>query len=306
MKQSLSIILEIIWKYCSILCSTLLSTSKLDNELISELRSSAKKSSKSSVDSNSEWQSNLDVIYSNILNKDPRFFLTWPVIRQTMFMNYSMIVERELEALKQSYWLKHIREDWFGFPLPFLTKINSSANSIHLAYHLHAYEKKTKQTISKMNVILEFGGGYGCLCKLIFRSGFKGTYIIFDFPLFSALQTFYLRKLGYSVSNSPNKMSTIYCLSSTDDVKKVLRKFDADSKSLFIATWSLSESPLTIRNKFVPLLENFNHLLIAYQKNFGSVNNIQYFSKFMASTDSHQLQQYHLKLIPNSYYLFGY
>jgi hypothetical protein len=39
--------------------------------------------------------------------------------------------------------------------------------------------------------VIEFGGGYGSLCRLFFNQQFKGQYVLFDLPPFSALQHFF-------------------------------------------------------------------------------------------------------------------
>ena len=42
------------------------------------------------------------------------------------------------------------------------------------------------------DVIVEFGGGYGSMCRLVRKLGFKGRYVIFDLRPILALQKYYL------------------------------------------------------------------------------------------------------------------
>jgi hypothetical protein len=306
MKKLLSMILEITWQYIADIVSVMSPYSKNDQILKDSLIAQVKSTPRFQDSTNSEWQQNVDTIYDNCLTKDPRFFLSWPTIRKTMFLSSTSIVDKEMTSIKNAGLLSKTKEDHFGFPLPYISNPKSSPNLTHLLYHTLAYEKKTGIKIATMDFILEFGGGYGCLCKLLFQSGFKGTYVIFDLPLFSALQIYYLTKLGYSVTNSITKKADIYCLSSVKDVASLIKKQPNAQKSMFIATWSLSESPLAIRNKFTPLLKQFKYMLVAYQKDFGTVDNIKYFLNFKKLTKAAKTKQYHLHNIPNSYYLFGY
>ena len=53
--------------------------------------------------------------------------------------------------------------------------------------------------------------------------------------------------------------------------------------ALFIATWSLSETPLAVRERIAPALAGFSHILCAYQRRFGEHDNVQYFQSLEKS-----------------------
>ena len=82
------------------------------------------------------------------------------------------------------------------------------------------------------------------------------------------------------------------------------------SNSLFIATWSLSETDLKTRNLFDEnILKNFDYYLIAFQPVFNEIDNLNYFKDFMLVNNNINWQ---LKEIENSisniqkqYFLFG-
>jgi hypothetical protein len=42
-------------------------------------------------------------------------------------------------------------------------------------------------------VIVEFGGGYGSMCRLIYQAGYMGSYIIYDFAHLNLIQDYYLK-----------------------------------------------------------------------------------------------------------------
>src|SRR5207244_11597755 len=55
--------------------------------------------------------------------------------------------------------------------------------------------------VDDLACVLEFGGGYGSMCRLFHNLGFRGRYLIFDLPAFSALQRFFLRSIGMCVGS---------------------------------------------------------------------------------------------------------
>ncbi len=305
MKQYLSMILEIFWPYIASVVSLFTPVSKEDRVLIEKLRSAVSKKNINDSDSNEEWQDNINTIKYLIQNNDPRFFLSWPVIQKTMFANSYLAIEKESQNLLKFNYLHRIKESKFGFPLPFISHLSLSGNILHLAHHLLAYEKTTNKKIKNMDLIFEFGGGYGSMSRLVYEFGFKGKYVIFDFPIFSALQAFYLRKMGYSVSMTSKNEASIYCLSSLEEIEKVLVSNNMKN-SMFIATWSLSESPMSVRKSISPLFKYFSSYLIAYQKSFGNVDNLKYFSNFDKYFNKSKKKYFKLLHLVNNYYLFGY
>ena len=93
-------------------------------------------------------------------------------------------------------WEEILEEDSAGDPKPYKGYRRSSGNRIHQAYHLARFQEETGLPVSRFPLIVEFGGGYGSLCRLVHKLGFKGQYIIFDLPEFVALQKFYLGSLA--------------------------------------------------------------------------------------------------------------
>lgn len=134
--------------------------------------------------------------------------------------------------------------------------------------------EKTGKKFNELNFTLEFGGGYGNLCRLIHKLGFQGKYIIFDLPVFSALQKYYLKLSGLPVFEEIIATG-IFCINDIKKLIKILRKYtptDKD-KNLFIATWSLSESPLHVRRKISEFFPMYGYYLIGYQDKFGEIDN---------------------------------
>ena len=57
--------------------------------------------------------------------------------------------------------------------------------------------------LSSSGVIVEFGGGYGSMCRLLHKLGFSGQYFIYDLPEFVALQRYFLKSIGMPVRDGP-------------------------------------------------------------------------------------------------------
>jgi hypothetical protein len=263
------------------------------------------------VDSEAEkaWNQFLNRLKYDVKTKDPRRFLSWDVVRETMFVGNADYINTELAYLKSNNqwstkWRDAIKEVSNGSPYPFYRYMSSSGNLIHHAYHLAFFEEKTGIKIEDLEVIFEFGGGYGSMCRLAHRLGFRGRYVIFDLPHFSLLQRYYLDSLGLTVKDSTNpcEKSGIFCINSVEDLRRLCVGGD---NSLFIATWSLSESPLSIREQVLPEVSLCKSHLVAYQDIFGEVDNVAYFenqSEFKLQPNIVNQKISHLK---GSRYLFS-
>jgi len=184
----------------------------------------------------------------------------------------------------------------------------SSGNLIHHAYHMAMFEERTGTRINNRDIIFEFGGGYGSLCRLIHQLGFKGTYIIYDLPEFSALQRYYLESLGVSVHTFGRNQkvdSGVMLLSDFDELSFLFANH-LGPNSMFIATWSFSETPVSFRLSFQPLFSSFTTYLIAYQHRFGEIDNTAFFSNWKASFGSRiTWHEWEMRHIPGNSYLVG-
>jgi hypothetical protein len=258
-----------------------------------------------------EWLANRSKIRSLLLQKDPRSFLKWDVIRATMFVvGKQPYVTTELEHLQQSsHWNDRyesaIEETSAGRPERYAHYKKSSGNLIHNAYSLCQFEEHSRSTIRDLNLVLEFGGGYGSMCRLFHNLGFAGKYIIFDFPEFSALQRYYLRSLGLqvlTVETYSQHSSGILCVS---DVEHIQRAISGVTNKLFLATWSISETSQTIRSSFFDAIPDFDHYLIAYQHTFGEMNNIEYFNAFMQKHPKLTWKLWQISHLKDQFYLMG-
>jgi hypothetical protein len=171
-------------------------------------------------------------------------------------------------------------------------------------YHLARFQDQTKEKIGDLDFVFEFGGGYGSMCRLIHNIKFKGRYVIFDLPMFSALQVFFLKMIGLDTELGVNLHSEgISCVSEISQLEEIIKK--ANKKSLFIATWSISETSTEARNPILKVGKRFNLFLIAYQKTFGKVDNVAFFDSWTKQMDKVEWYNSEITHLPNNYYLFG-
>ncbi len=289
-----------------------------EQKLIEDLKKSFKELSYENVKNYSHteriWKQNMNELRELVLKDNPREFLRWGVILGTMFVGNENYVVTELDYLRgrpdwNERWEKAIEEVETGFPIPFSKYPRSSGNLIHHAYHVSKLEEKTGLSPDTIDLVCEFGGGYGCMCKLFYNLGFKGKYVIYDFPHFSALQKYFLKAVGIPVLTFDKFQSSengVICISDVDTLKDVLSDNNDDCNSLFIATWSISEAPLHIRNSILPLVSHFKSFLISYQDNFGGVDNNDYFNTYKNNYE-HEIQwnQWEIKHLPGNTYLAG-
>jgi hypothetical protein len=265
------------------------------------------------------WLTNIDRLCQKVLTSEPDDFLNWDMISRTMVVGNADFVHGELDFLKglpdwEGRWENAIEESPIGHPTYYDDFPSSSGNLIHQAYHLAQCEKTTGVDISRARFIFEFGGGYGSLCRLVHRLGFNGRYVIFDLPPFSALQIFFLKMNGISAIPSSaytgEASSGVICVSELEHLESILADHASTRDAAFIATWSLSEAPVMLRQAILPLIRQFNTFLVAYQGYFGNVDNRNFFNEWVDTAKHIEWHGWKIEHLPNqlyrdNYYLMG-
>ncbi len=243
------------------------------------------------------WAEHRRKLRKYVFARDPRAFLTWDVLTETMFTRYGRFALEELRFLRGhdwSIWRDAIRERRLGLPFPCLWYPFSSSTAVHHAYHIGKFEVETGSRIRDFHEIVEFGGGYGSLCRIVRNAGFTGKYLIFDTPEQCALQRYYLSSLG--IDAAP--------LSRLEALERELRPTRGGGR-LFIATWSLSEAPVKLRKRIAGLVAGFDAFLIAYQERFGEIDNSAFFEEWPGWFPGVNWRRAPIQQLPGSSYLFG-
>ncbi len=199
-------------------------------------------------------------------------FLIKETILGTMFVSHGGLwLWKQLKFLKKTHTSKFLyfilKENEIGKPLILNKKFETSHNVIHTFYHYANFRAKIGKIRPKN--IVEWGGGYGCMAKLINKLySHDLTYTIIDLPLLSCLQYYYLSEIF-----GREKINIIASTNGRIEKNKVnilpicfLEKFKLKS-DFFISTWALSESSKYsqdyVKNKNYFGADN---LLLAYSK----------------------------------------
>jgi hypothetical protein len=264
-------------------------------------------------ESDAMWRANMNRLREVVLDENPREFLRSDVVSKTMSIAFAGYILQELRYLKgrpdwAARWRAALQETTVGHPVPYVFSPRSSATLIHHAHHVAQFEAQTRRRVDNLELIVEFGGGYGSMCRLLHRLGFSGKYIIFDLPPFCALQRYFLRTLGLPVKSPAEFVASkagIVCVSSSEDLQTVLAPNAPADHAMFLATWSLSEAPVAIRDAVLPHVSGCECFLLAYQDRFGEVDNVGWFRAWQESKTGVAWSSSPIGHLPGNYYLFG-
>lgn len=201
--------------------------------------------------SKEEWKGFTGFISKVMSNKKTaQDFLNIDELRSFFFVNsQGEMMQHQIEFVEEQFGKDnckiYLKESRIGNP-PFIMdyRYETTHNSIHHLYHIARYCKQQSSDIENIETVVEWGGGYGNMCKVLFNYAKKlKTYVIFDLPECLALQNLYLssvfgkEKVNFANDGSilPNKINLLS-----------YEKFNKSSGfkgDLFLSTWALSESP---------------------------------------------------------------
>ena len=271
------------WRGVRAASTGLSAPSPTERELIAELRDGCRalpiEPTVGRSPNAADWATATNRLRHLVLHADPRAFLRWDVIIERMAVRHSPITPLELSALQalpdwESRWKPAIRECLAGRPFRYEGFPDSSEPLIQTAYALSQLEALAGRPVEEWDSVIEFGGGFGSLCRLMHRLGFRGRYVIFDLPPFTLLQRYFLRSAGIMRDGDER-------ISLTSDLTMLERhvaELRPDAWSMFVACWSLSETPLALRERIRPLAERIGRYAIAYQERYGEVDNVDFFA----------------------------
>lgn len=258
------------------------------------------------------WETKRADLRDLLAKADPARFMRWPPVRTTMVKRGHRPVTVELRHMRRRpdwsiRWRPALRELTLGRPRPFPRLPTTSGNSLHLAYHLCRFEEATGVRPETVTFVLEFGGGYGGMCRLLHRLGFRGVYAIFDLPEVSALQRFYLSHANVPVGTWAGNgfRDGVVTISVLDDLPRVIAMRPPGS-ALFIATWSLGETPATPREALFSAVSHFDAFLLGYTARFGDIDNRAAFARWQTGLPDRVWQELPLPHLGKAeWYLFG-
>lgn len=138
---------------------------------------------------------------------------------------------------------------------------------------------------ANISILLEFGGGTGEQTSVLSSLNFTGVHLIYDYPQmlqhvrywtrYSGIPSYFLGKeipIAFAQQNMHLMQSKVLLtdgLSSDPPLlDQLLPSFhleSTDKSSVFLGTWSLTEAGTDIRQKFLPIVLQFSHVLLAWQ-----------------------------------------
>jgi hypothetical protein len=248
-----------------------------------------------------EWADMLKKMKEEVIGRScPEiFFLQNETIKRVFNPNQQFLAKKYLEKILNrniDYYKDMLFDDNFGGVERAYCFLNSTPITIQHVHHILRIEEGFNIQIMKLNYILEYGAGYGNLAKIVLKNSYEGLYNIYDLDLPSEFQKFYLeRTLGSDKAKLINHYNE--CTLGEIDINK--------SGSLFIATWSLSESPIEIRKKIECILEGFEYIYITFQKSWHSIDNQIYFNELSRGLTGYKTEVVECDIFKENYYLFA-
>jgi putative sugar O-methyltransferase len=177
-----------------------------------------------------EW-----LVYENMIDENDSEFLSQSAVQGTMFQSDTTLFLREFDYIREynAEYLELMQDPTdYGSPLVFEVDNNTyNPNDIHHLYHVCRYENRVGKPDQKID-ILEWGGGYGNMCKVLHTvyQDLIGSYTIVDLPKFSRLAKNYVEETCVNAN--------VKHLDVTTFENEISDKYD-----MFLSTWALSESP---------------------------------------------------------------
>lgn len=224
-------------------------------------------------------------------------FLRVGFIQKMFFLHNRIFVYFELILLKKDkrwpFYKKLIKEEPIGNPVRYFLYQDSSGNRINHVYHLSVLAKELNINLTEVNNVFEFGGGYGCMASIFSKINKNIKYTCFDTPYVNLLQYYYLKHNNLDVGFTEKKK--FYLISNP---KKIKLSYQKNLKSLFIANWSLSETPYNFRKDFIPLIKKNDLILISFQEKFENIDNLNYFNNLKKKFSN----KFRIKIIKNKFY----
>lgn len=205
------------------------------------------------------WEARQKQLAHHMENEPMEEFLRWSTMQAAFFIGTNATSKSELADLEPRM-LDVIKDPNIGSPS---IHKGTSGTYIRQAYALQQWETKTGYSVNDQKYIFEFGGGYGVMPIVCHRLEFDGYYEIFDLPIVSTIQKWYLNQVG--IIKDVDLVNTI----------------EFSTHDLFISLCGLSEAPILTREAIL----NSNpstHYLILFQHTWGEINNLKWFTSWFS------------------------
>ena len=195
----------------------------------------------------SDWLDRNAELERDLLPVPPADFLRHPAIRYQMFVD-EHVVPRELPYVRARLPAPELMaEDAVGCPplIPISgTPLATSSNTIHQLHHLLRYEDATGRRVADAATVVEWGGGFGSLMRLLVRlHPGAPSCVVLDTPVFSALQWLYLAAVLGEERVVLHSRAPVAPATGRLNVVPIGLAAELEVEAdLFVSTWALNES----------------------------------------------------------------
>lgn len=215
-----------------------------------------------------QWQQMLEQIQQEYFTH-PNNFLKQPTISRTIHPLQPGLANRYVDYLKRDphifeHVLPIISDSKVGSPHTICYNNKLSLTSVQNAYYIHHMKNLFNLDVGDVDAIVDIGGGYGNMARVMSKLGFNGSYSIIDFPVMHMIQRWFLQE--NKITNVNLKTLSHSSFQSVSD------------NSLLVATFSINEMPLSDREIIEDNIGRFKYLFIAHNRNFDGIDNVEYFN----------------------------
>jgi hypothetical protein len=207
-------------------------------------------------------------------------FLRWPSLSDFSVPEDwvdPLAYDRLMASRDSAEWHRVTRDTCVGMPKTFSKDYGTSPILVQHAFHLHQYQGTIGCDFQDYSVVVEVGGGYGSLCRMLRRFESPYRHFIYDLPHVNAVQRLFLSLSGF-------REGTHFELFNESNVSDMFAKIEQEYKKAqyrtigMVATWSLSEMPISVRDNILWNTPHVRAYLLAYQPSFAGIDNTFYFN----------------------------
>lgn len=215
------------------------------------------------------WNDLRKKINNHLKNDNISNFFRWKEIQYTMIAGVANVeYEYLITSNNWKIWEDKLIETILK-PNSHSILVNSSTNNLHHAYSLQILMELTGILLNDFGDVIEFGGGYGNVCRLFKNWGHVKNYYMYDISELIQIQKYYL---------SENNVidNVIYC--EGHDVIKPSKK-----NSLFLGMWSISEIPIDEREYLLKNLGFYDceNIFLGLQANHVGMDNLGWIKNYI-------------------------
>ena len=132
-----------------------------------------------------------------------------------------------------------------------------SQNSLRSLKYIRVMEEF--MDLKKVRHVTDFGGGYGNFCRVWHRTmNYNGRYLHIDLPTMHEMQQEFLAPLGINADYANWQDETF---------------IKPKAKSMFHATFSLTECSMEVRDKMLPYIQKHDYIFLIHNKEFDGIDN---------------------------------